>query len=202
MNRLLQVAEVLAYTVENQVHTFVEPVLELCAALLATYAPPPGAALTPLGDSARQGAWPFQGFAAPGCRPSVTAPHPCHSGRQLLHACVHWSMVCWKMHSWPVKHGGWRRRGLQQPDSRIFSLSSRYCIVEGYCSVPPAGSAAVAAALAPQLFPLLQLAGCEEAAAATLAAGCVAALTRLLPNDVGGIFIVLIPAAAAMHCRA
>jgi hypothetical protein len=55
--------------------------------------------------------------------------------------------------------------------------------------VPIVGSAAVAAALAPQLFPLLQLAGCEEAAAATLAAGCVAALTRLLPNDVGGIFL-------------
>lgn len=52
--------------------------------------------------------------------------------------------------------------------------------------MPLAGSAAVAAALAPQLFPLLQLAGCEEAAAATLAAGCVTALTRLLPNDVGG----------------
>ena len=56
MNCLWQVAEVLAYTVENQVHTFVEPVLELCAALLATYAPPPGAPLTPLGESARQGA--------------------------------------------------------------------------------------------------------------------------------------------------
>jgi hypothetical protein len=74
----LQVAEVLAYTVENQVHTFVEPVLELCAALLATYAPPPGAPLTPLGESARQGAWPLQGFPAPGCRPErhCTAPLP------------------------------------------------------------------------------------------------------------------------------
>jgi hypothetical protein len=54
----------------------------------------------------------------------------------------------------------------------------------------------VAAALAPQLFPLLQLAGCEEAAAATLAAGCVAALTRLLPNDVGGgLPLLLMPSA-------
>ena len=63
--------------------------------------------------------------------------------------------------------------------------------------MPLAGSAAVAAALAPQLFPLLQLAGCEEAAAATLAAGCVTALTRLLPNDIGGgLSLLLVPAAS------
>lgn len=45
----------LAYTVEHQVQTFVEPVLELCGALLRAYTPAPNGRPNPFGDMAPQG---------------------------------------------------------------------------------------------------------------------------------------------------
>ena len=52
----LQVAAVLEYTVSHRVATFTEPTLELCAALLAAYAPPPAGRPGPFGAEAAQGA--------------------------------------------------------------------------------------------------------------------------------------------------
>lgn len=53
---ILQVAEVLMYTYNNQVALFKEPVLELCAALLAAYLPSTNGRPSPFGAAAAEGA--------------------------------------------------------------------------------------------------------------------------------------------------